>query len=59
MCVCMWVDRNGRRLETVKISCSHSGDCDDYCRRAVTPCNLLDRYCSFGGTLLWYMKKGQ
>jgi len=41
VCMCVWVDRNGRRLETVKISGSRSSDCDDYCRRAVTPCNLL------------------
>jgi len=56
--VCVWVNRNGRRLETVKISGSRSGDYDDYCCWALTQCNLLDRYCCFGG-MLWYMKKGQ
>lgn len=59
LCVCVWVNQNGHRLESVKISGSHSGDCDDCCRRAVMPCNLLDRYCCIGGTLLQYMKKGQ
>jgi hypothetical protein len=53
----VWVNRNGRHLESVKISGSHSGDCDDYCRRASTPCSLLDWHCCFGGTSLRYMKK--
>ena len=38
LCVCVWVNRNGRRLESVKISGSHSGDCDDCCRWVVTSC---------------------
>jgi hypothetical protein len=59
VCVGVWVNRNGRPLGSVKISGSHSGDCDDCCCQAVTRCNLLDRYFCFGGTLLWYMKKGQ
>jgi hypothetical protein len=58
LCVCVWVNRNGYHLESVKISGSHSGDCDDYCCRAATPCSLLDWHCCFGGTSLRYIKKG-
>lgn len=48
--VYVWVNRNDRCLELVDISDSRSGDRDDRCRRALTPCNLLSWYCCFGGT---------